>query len=267
VYLIATFSPYFHLWFFALIIQLYLLYPLLARLHHRWRAVQGRLLLGCLVIQLLWLLGTVLTGPFVTAETFGAPASELHTLFVARFRVPEYLVYFMLGMSYGRQPADAGRRLAKLPAIGAATGFLAALALSAVTAWTWLNRFYHFTPLGDVNDDLLYTGATLTSSLVVVALWLWVSFRFFGGDDPVSRLFLALGDAAYGIYLVHMIFMQWIDRLLEAAGIHGDSWMFYPLLVVSTLAVSYGSVRILSAFPLIARLVGRSAPRRAGRGG
>lgn len=223
----------YHLYFVAIILQCYALFPLLARLRSRW-----------------WLALS-----FAVAALWSAPAHELLSAAgLARpdlpsWTCPAWLCWFHLGMRAGSAegggaPATAGRRL------GAAAAVAAALALVLVQWWHdagrmpdpgWFDHFNRWTVM-------LYVAAcwlALCAWDAPVARWLAASPRR-------SRILAWLVGTSFAVYLGHPLILRAIHAWLP--GLHPLGAV--PILAAAALAAAGALGAVLARTPRLARALG-----------
>ncbi|MBA7475181.1 hypothetical protein ES707_10547 [subsurface metagenome] len=105
----------YHLWFFVLIIQLYLLFPLIVRGYDAFDRGGAALflLLALLFFQVLWNVGAHLTGAFA--------GTEWYTVLIRFF--PSHLFYFVLGIYVARHTDRFRSAVRSLSPAGASRSF------------------------------------------------------------------------------------------------------------------------------------------------
>jgi surface polysaccharide O-acyltransferase-like enzyme len=243
-------SAYYHLWFVALLIQLYLLFPLLragTRAATRRGAVAW-LMGAALLLQLGWNLGA----PLLRDALPQRPLFE--TVLSERFFL-SHLFYFMLGVLAGMNLPRFEQRLLRLPAALLA---LTVAALTAGTAWVWTAAIRDYGGFGAA-PGALFLPATAAEPLLFLAtialLWQIVT-RVNGRSTARLERF---GFLSFPIYLVH-VFWQWaLARLMAAVGLTASDWLFYVVMFVGTMALSYASAVAFTWLPYGELLTG--APR------
>jgi ABC-type multidrug transport system ATPase subunit/peptidoglycan/LPS O-acetylase OafA/YrhL len=130
----------------------------------------------------------------------------------------------------------------------------------AVAGTAWLLHAMHASPMAQ-------PGLTKTIYAVVfgVTLWAWVlgltgaALRFLSNYSPVRRY---IADASYWIYLAHLPVVAALAVWVSQWPV---SWMLkYPLILVVSFAVLFGSYHLLVRHTVIGKLLnGRKHPWRA----
>src|SRR5215831_12190072 len=164
---------------------------------------------------------------------------------------PQYAIYFFAGLGVGAYGFERGLlegdgMLARQWArwlIGAAAAFL-----------LWIG------PTALIVQGTTFPGLRLVANLGLVlcaasaCLALAAMFlRFAGRHRPV---FASLADNAYGIYLVHYVFVVWLQYLL----LHAPLFAIAKAAIVFTgaLTLSWAATAAICRVPIGARLMGRN---------
>ncbi len=244
----------YHLWFFVVIIQLYLLYPLIVRGYDVFDRIGAApfLLLALLFCQVLWNMGAHALGAFAGADWYAILARAF----------PSHLFYFVLGIHVSRHTGwfrSAVRSLSPAWVIVAAA--LGALLVGGV--WV-VPMLLHGSFSGAtlavfcvyrIIEPLYYIPVIVL--LFMAATWLEKT----GGI--LADSFRSFGEHSFGIYLIHPAVIAVLAATWASwTGLSWTDWMTYPVLFVATTAVGYGVVRGVSVIPATGWLVGESRSRR-----
>ena len=252
---LATGSAYYHLWFVALLVQLYLLFPLLlaALRWARARQATGALLALALALQLAWNMGA----PVLAAALPDRPLFQ--TVLSERFFL-SHIFYFMLGMVAGLNLEGFERRVAVLPL--APLGVVV-VGLVALTSSIWIRAIAGY---GSLNDApvRLFVPAIATEPLLFLSTMalLWrLARRVQGRSSGLANGLAGLGILSFSIYLVHVFFQWLLARWMAPFGVTPADWAFYPVMFVGTVALSYAAVLAFSRLPYGEQLTGAPAAR------
>lgn len=250
----------YHLWFFVLIIQLYLLYPLIALGYDRFdRAGTGLcLLLLLLIVQPLWNAGAHLVG--------GLAGPEWYTVLIRLF--PSHLFYFVLGIHVARHTDNFRSQLRSL---SAAWVIVSAGAGALFLGGMWAAAVFRYGSL---------SGATLAVFCVyrileplyyvpVIAALVLAAWRLEDGEGRPAGASRSFGEHSYGIYLVHpLVIAAGASLWFSLTGLSWADWPTYPAIFLAAAAASYGAVRGASGMPYAGYLLGEPRVRRGpGRSG
>jgi peptidoglycan/LPS O-acetylase OafA/YrhL len=243
----------YHLWFFAVIIQLYVLYPLIVRGYDVFDRAGAALflLLALLFFQVLWNVGAHAIGAFAGAEWY--------TVLIRLF--PSHLFYFVLGIHVARYTDRFRSVLRSLSPtrVIAAAGAGALLVGGMWAATVLLSGGFSGATLGvfcvyRILEPLYYVP-------VIVALVL-AAWRLEAGSilSAASRSF---GEHSFGIYLIHPFAIAAGASLwFSLTAFSWADWLTYPVIFAAAVLVSYAVVRVLSGVPYAGWLVGESRVRR-----
>ena len=164
---------------------------------------------------------------------------------------PQYVIYFFAGLGVGTYGFDRGllegdgmlaRRWARW-LVGTAAAFLLWVVLTAlIVHGTLVPGLRLVASLG-----LVLCPASACLALAAVFL------RFAGRQRPV---FESLADNAYGIYLVHYVFVIWLQYIL----LHAPLYAVAKAAIVFTgaLTLSWATTAAICRVPIGARLMGRN---------
>lgn len=249
----------YHLWFFVLIIQLYLLYPLVIGGYNVFDRAGAALflLLALLFCQVLWNMGAHALGAFAGPEWYRV----LIRLF------PSHLFYFVLGIHVARH-TDRFRSV--LRSLSLARILAAAVAAGLLIGGVWVAAALHYGS---------FSGATLAVFCIyrileplyyvpVIVLLFMAAVRLEGAGGRLSGAWRSFGEHSFGIYLVHpFVIAGCAGAWVSLSGLSWTDWLTYPVIFLATAAMSYEVVRGVSGVPGIGYLVGASRSRRGQPGG
>lgn len=248
LYKYATGGCFYHLWFFVLIIQLYLLYPLLVKAYNAC-AARGH---TSALLAAAFLLGVVYTL---------SPLPEVPFLGVATVFVG-YLFYFVLGMTArGKYDEFAQRPISRITLYGLS------LALPYCTLLGLLNCAPRYFPAFDITQIYPVTGeywhalTTMVMPLyyvVIFLLCLVIALYFVSHRSKVSAVLDTIGHYSFGIYLVHAFILCTIVPVFSRLGFDWNNWLFYPVTFVLTLVLSYLAVEVIQRIPYSTYLIGNT---------
>jgi len=252
VYKFITGGSYYHLWFFVLIIQFYLLYPAVLRIY-RYCDSRGR------SFELLFV--TFLMGVFYKAypipdiSIFGTPT---HILGVATGFIG-YFFYFILGMIVRSRYEE----LLLKPLSNTSLYFMSVplLCCTIFGIFDCAQEYFHFDitqiqPVAGQYWNWLTATITPFYYVIIFALCLNISLKIVSNEGAVFRLLEKIGHYSFGIYLVHAFILYVIVLVFSRFGFDWNNWLFYPLTFCFTLILSILSVVFIQKFPYSKYIVG-----------
>lgn len=169
-----------------------------------------------------------------------------------------YAVYFFAGIGFGARGVERGLFAPDGP-LARRWPFWLAAALASFLLWIALSAWV----IGDngkappglqVADDLGFVLASFANCFCVLAAVLRFARHF-------SRLLDSLKDNAYGMYLVHYVFVVWLQYALLAAAL--PAVVKGGLVFAVTLLASWGVSAALRCAPAAAHILGARRPRGA----
>ena len=235
---IVHFNASYHLWFFSIIIQLYILYPIIIKIYDVCQRIDRVEFL----MAFLWILQTAwMVGIHATALPF------LKINFIS------FLFYFALGI-YACDHFDPLKKgLNRLSPLY----LLASLALTLGSSFfiiiglTTGYRYNAIPPYFFMGAELVYPVLRVATFLFLLSLAMSLGKRRF-----LSKVVNKLGDYSFGIYLIHIFFNHYAIRVLMNHHIDYNHWVFYPSVFVVTVVLSYLAVRLISYLPYSYYLIG-----------
>jgi len=236
----------YHLWFFSIIIQFYILYPLIIKIYtifkQRDRAELSIVLF--LIIQTIFMVG-------------------LHTPYLSGIKLNfiGFLFYFGLGI-YTQDHFDSLKRRFTLPtlllftismALTLGTSFFIIIGLTTGYKYSSIPSYFFMGP------ELIYP----VFRVITFVLLFNVARSFLGKRKSIlAKVINRIGDYSFGIYLIHIFFNQSAIKILKNYQIDFDDWIFYPTIFAVTIILSYLSVRLISFIPYSYYLVGSQSKKR-----
>lgn len=246
LYLYATGGCFYHLWFFVLIIQLYLLYPAIVRIYHYCDA-RGR---TCELLIALFFAG-------VTFHTI-YPAPDVYVLGVAT-RFMAYIFYFVLGMFIRSRYDDLVLKSASTTPPYCLS--LPLLCCTLLGIFTYAHEYFavEITRIQPIAGQYWHWIDSMTTPLyyvVIFALCFGISLHLVSRRTRVFTVLEKIGHYSFGIYLVHAFFIYVLVQVFPRLGFDWNNWLFYPLTFALTLVLSYLSVEIIQKLPYSTYIIG-----------
>lgn len=230
----------YHLWFFAIIIQFYILYPLIIKIYDFCKHLDKVefLMASLLIIQTLWM---------VSIHTATFPFLKLNFI--------SFLFYFGLGIyacDHFEQLKKASNRLTPLYLITSLALTLGAsffIIIGLTTGYRYNSMPAYFL----MGEEFIYPVLRISTFLLFFNL----AASLVGKRSILAKVIHRMGDYSFGIYLIHIFFNQYAIRVLQNKAIDYNNWVFYPIVFVVTLVFSYLAVRLISYIPYSYYILGR----------
>ena len=245
IYQYLTGTAYFHLWFFVLIIELYILYPVSEKIFMFVSEKQKIpvFLFFLLIIQIAYTYFSIENKPLI------GPAS----LFLG------YMFYFVLGMVIRSRYPEYRKRVksveyphllfvALLPVTILETGFYRV----SVFSNDLTSQFVHFYKLFCWVMDPVYF-------ILIFIVCFYVAFAIPEVlPGIVAKSMKIIGNYSFGIFLVHAFIVTGLTLLLFKIGFTGYNWLFFPVVFTLVLGLSLIVVNIINRIPYHEYIIGSS---------
>lgn len=164
-------------------------------------------------------------------------------------QVTLFAVYFFAGVAAGAAGVEKGLleangMLARRWRLWVALAFAAFVSWLAVTAVSQESK----TPLVivDLLSSVLYAASSATACFAFIGIFIRFMNRYSPAGDSLSR-------NAYGIYLVHYLFVVWLQYLLLGLAIFAVAKG--AIVFVAALALSWAAAIALRRAPFVGRMV------------
>ncbi len=235
-----TGMAHYHLWFFVLIAQFYLLFPLIFR---GYAALEQRgmilfLLLALLFVQTLWNAGAHLAGVYAGTVWY----SVLIRIFIS------HLFWFVLGIAAARH-ADLFLHVRhRLPWQAM---LLIPVSVTVLLTAVWSVGIAESGSFSAVSPAYfcVYRIAEPVMYLPIFLMLFLAAERLAASPSRISASLRSIGENSYGIYLLHPLVIAVLLGALADLALGYSSWLFYPVLFAATLGVTYILVRVLEWLP------------------
>ncbi|MCT8337804.1 acyltransferase [Methanoculleus sp. Afa-1] len=252
IYRYLTGGCFYHLWFFVLIIQLYLLYPAILRLYN-YCEVRGRILELLFAVYLIGVLYNVYPIPDIFILGASTQILGVATKFIG------YVFYLVLGMTIRRRYDEL--LLKSVPKSSLYYASIPLLCCTIIGIFGYAQSYFNF----DITQILPVMGGYwhwLTAVIdplyyvVIFAFSFYISLNIVSSRSAALKLLEKIGAYSFGIYLIHAFILYIIVLTFPRFGFDWNNWLFYPLICIITLVLSYLSVEVLQKFPYSEYLIG-----------
>lgn len=246
---------YQHLWFFLILIQLYILYPYLSRLYDftRRKKQSVALIIICLITQIIWNVFTGYVLPYLNCENL---AARILLKVLRQHICISYIFYFFFGIyimdNYKGFKAYMEKvKISRLFIVSAMLTIIACpfflIALKNADYFINIPRYY-----GAVS---LFIIPIL--NIASFALFFRYSYNLLRVNNLISYGISEIGKYSFGIYLIHMLFLDTLSKIMKHTDIFNNYWIFEAILFTGVVTLSYLSVCLISRLPYSRYLVGR----------
>ncbi len=168
-------------------------------------------------------------------------------------RILLYPAYFFAGVGVGATSlklgllAENGELARRWPVwLAFATAFYAAILVLVYAHHNWVADFATPPPVWKVSYGLAFAAYSAAMAFMVPAIFL----RFTG---PGSGLLDAIQPSAYGIYLLHYIFIVWLQYAVYDHSF--PAGVKFAIVFAGTLSLSWGLTSMLRKIPAVARMI------------
>jgi probable poly-beta-1,6-N-acetyl-D-glucosamine export protein len=253
IYQYLTGSAFYHLWFFILIIELYILYPLIEKIFTKSLEKNKilSLLIFLLVVQILYYIFSDPTRLFI-----GNPTTFLG-----------YIFYFVLGM-YVRFHYLNYKNMAmnfKYSFIF----FLSLLFATVLGIGSWIMgiwRIENFRNDLDLSPQLIQIYTWISSIIapfyfiLIFVLCLYLSVKISEMiPNKTTRCLQFIGVYSFGIYLIHAFILLGLRLVIfPIIAFNLNNWLFYPIVFTLVLILSMVFVYIINKVPYHEYIIGSS---------
>lgn len=235
----------YHLWFFSIIIQLYIFYPLIIKIYTFFKQKnKAELLMAILlIVQILWMEG-------------------LHTPYFGTLKINfiAYLFYFGMGIYSGDHFEHLRNSGKSLTPIFLTISLALTLGASSfiIIGLTMGYRYTDIPAYFFIGPELIYPVLRISTFLLFFNL----ARNLVGQRNGLEKVISKLGNYSFGIYLIHIFFNQYAIKFLRNYTIDDTHWIFYPVVFGVTVILSYLAVRLMSYLPYSYYIIGhRSKPQ------
>lgn len=250
IYRYTTGECFYHLWFFVLIIQLYLLYPIILWIYHSFES-RGRvfeLLLATFFIGVIYRLCPI---PDVDILGVDTPIVGVATMFIG------HLFYFILGMAVRSRYDELLLKSVSKTSLYCIS--IPLLCCTILSVFGFAQRYFDSTPVLPFAGQFwhgLTVAITPLYYVVIFALSLSISLHLLSSKPIGFKLLDKIGHYSFGIYLVHAFILYMLALVFPMFGFDWNNWFYYPVIFCLTLILSYISVEIIQKIPYSKYIIG-----------
>jgi len=249
-----------HLWFVVILIQLYLLYPLLEKMYNRTTRQNSPfyILSFLLLVQICYVaLETAYPYPPQLLSVSLETAYPFQLIAVHRNFLP-YVFYFVFGFFIAQHYQAIKQRVATFSLKSISLMVLASTIYYAVI-------FYH----AEVSSPALpyYTWLNVVTGpfycIFLIFFYLKISTMWGEPHGLFLRYLEKIGEDSFGIFLVHWFFVVMFTPVLFMLGLNAYDLILYPVLFFLTIISSYLAVEAIYHLPFSNVILGKQRKKQA----
>ena len=228
-----TAHGYFHLAYIALIMQLYILYPIILMAYDRFHKRMITFLILLLSVQIVYSIFCYYLEDNAESDVLISLAQRFFLLVI---------FYFVFGMYVGRNWDMMKRKIAGITPSGL---LMIVLLCTIIVSYIWSYGISYYGSWGQTPAAYLSYAIPIRTVQYVVTflLLIYLAMRF------QSRILATMGKYSFGIYLIHPLFIYIFERMLEATDITYNMAIFYPMMFFGVLSSSFIAIFLLGKLP------------------
>jgi surface polysaccharide O-acyltransferase-like enzyme len=253
---LLTGSSSFHLWFIPLVIIMYLFYPSLVFIYKKFGGNIKLLIILCFFTLLIGC-STQLLYSFIP-DRYNLSANFYEALKILAmpanflFFIPFILIGIKITMNIDNIRKIANKTLIK----HRVALYFIAISLSSAFGLLQLNSLYQYILIPKLTNHTLRYFLNFTNSFIFIIIALDISIYSNNHSCKLNSLIKLFGKYSFGIFLVHIMFIDLFYIFLKELNITGNNITFYPALFFLTLFSSTFFIYKLSQFPWGNKLIG-----------
>lgn len=238
---------YYHLWFFLIIIELYLLYPVIIKIYNFFldRGTDWLFLVLALVLQLGW----QIFGANFQLHLFGYDLSITNKIFFCE------IFYLVFGIYICKHYPTIKEWVLKKSIL---TFVTPTIIFTIIGSGLWLTGIYIYGSYNSIPD----ISFTFIESLIQPLFYLFIFALLFAVSNKITnsnknfKWLLTVSLYSFGIYLIHPFFQTGLIYVGKIFGITYETIIYYPLTFILTLALSMIFVYIIRKFKYYKYIIG-----------
>jgi peptidoglycan/LPS O-acetylase OafA/YrhL len=257
IYRIATFTTFYHLYFIGLILQFYLIYPLISKIVNKFRKNLFTLFLLSIVIQMIWYFSV----DFIVNYIYSFNDNTLILMYhIFEPKILGYMAYIFLGI-YIKENYKNFQLKMELKIVSFIL-IMIIVSLTAFISYLWIMGTETYGPYNLTWIDLelikeLIQSLTMVLIFAVILLFFKISLILNKQKSVSNKFFSLFGRYSFGIYLLHAIILLIIQYfLILFLNIDYNYWYFYIICFIGTTSLSLLSIYIISKFSFHKLIIG-----------
>lgn len=237
----------YHLWFFIVLIQFYLFYPMIQKLYLSCKDRTG-LLVTIMLIQTAYSIISYVVFPNISV--ISPYLYRLKTIVLL-----SNIFYLLFGMYLRDNYQELKTYFSRINAFPLATIYCLFILGWGLFEIIPLREGYSYGLIPPIYRAGLLALRPL-SMIFVMPLLFVVAIK--SVNTRIDSWIIRIGKYSFGIYLIHLFFNEAIIKILARFNIDWNDFAFYPILFLGTMFLSYYCCVILSYLPFSKYLIGTS---------
>jgi probable poly-beta-1,6-N-acetyl-D-glucosamine export protein len=248
IYQYLTGTAFYHLWFFILIIQLYILYPIFEKIFTKSveKNKTFHLLIFLLIVEILYQI----------FSDKNIQYSGNLTIFLG------YIFYFVLGFYVRSNYLNYKKIEAHMPSGYMFIFFLVLLPVTILGIVILSTEYFR----NSLNSQIILifnvVSAIITPFyyILIFVLCLYFALKILEMiPNMTTKSLQIIGNYSFGIYLIHAFILYFLTViLLPKLGFTMNDWLYYPVVMMLVLSMSLTLVYIINKFPYHEYIIGSS---------
>lgn len=215
IYKLMTGGTFYHLWYFGILFQFYLLYPLFLKLYKKYKI---KLVITTFFIQYLW----SYFGKIIGHGNLTLPFAFSH------------IFWFALGFFFLENKEKI------ISIINIKLGIILILILNIVRTMPF---YYGLQLFKYENIPSDYFNITRTIDPIFFLIEILVAYKIslviIEKNNKITNTFKKIGNYSLEIYLIHALILILLTKILNKIKISYEELLFYPVIWIGTLCLSY----------------------------
>ena len=253
---IITATSYYHLWYFGLIIQFYLIFPVVDKIVNKYENNLFTLLVISILIQLIWTLGRIYLFSFI--DNF----KNLGIIYILinvplQYSFLSHIAYFMLGLYISKNYERITKTFQSNRTYFYIIPFLILLIILQSYFWIFgtlrYGAFYNI-PI-TFHSIMNLTGMFLYITMAI--FFLKISLDLINQKNIIEWILTKFGQYSFGIYLIHAGIITLTTITLNLININYNNLSFFIICIVITAIMSLIITYIINFLPYHELLIGK----------
>lgn len=259
IFYFLTAGSSYHLWYFSLIIQFYLFYPYIIKIYEKFVGNYETIFIFlALIAQQLWIVIKMIAINYINSSTHFSSLTYFISIYFVDRAFFSYIFYFILGIYLCRNYEYVTDKVFQnkkwiIVTIVVFTGAISALQINGIIKYgSYRSIPQSYFLVSNLLDSIYFP--LIFSMLSIISLNIHTNkYKY----SKYLNVFSLIGKYSFGIYLIHVLYITLIGTLIfPRLGIDPYHLIFYPVLFISVLILSYFSIYLISYLPYSKIIIG-----------